>query len=144
MRMAVMRLTDTVSWRTTWVQHPKHTERWQSQWGVPLPHSYALSHSSLPHPWVSHTGSTSRAPLGIAWHIHCPRGFKALQLKVQLKIQKYISQSDNKSGSVQSTGLGGTQASEDVADWGSKLSGKKSIFRLTLSPREPHAVENRS
>lgn len=133
----VMTLTDTVSRRTTWVQHPKHTERWLSQWGLPLPHSYALSYSSLPHPWVSHTRSTSRAPLRIAWHIHCHREFKALQLKVLLKIQKCISQSDDKSGSVQSGGLGGTQASGNVVDWESKLSGKKSIFRLTLPPGEP-------
>lgn len=160
MEMTVMRLTNTVSWRTAWVQHSKHTERWQPQWGVSFPHSHPLSYSSLPYPCVSRIGSTSRAPLEVAWRIHCSRGFRALQLKVRLKIQKYISPRDGQkkkkkktalvkelkplqtSLGVQSTGLGGTRALGVVAYWGSFW--EKSNLQVSVSPGEPHAAENRS
>lgn len=69
-RMAVMELTNAVSGSAAWVEHSKHAERWQPQWGVPLPHSYPLSHSSLHRPRVSGTGGPRSAPLQVARQIH--------------------------------------------------------------------------
>lgn len=64
------RLTDAVSWWTAWVQHSKHTKRWQPQWG------FSLSHFCLPQFGFSHPGNTTRASLRIVWSFHYHRGFK--------------------------------------------------------------------
>lgn len=95
-RMAVMELTNAVSGSAARVEHSKHAERWQPQWGVPLPHSYPLSHSSLHRPRVSGTGSPRGAPLQVARQIHW--GFGLRRWRWILKInQMYMSQSDDKS-----------------------------------------------
>lgn len=139
--MTVMRLTNTVSWRTAWVQHSKHAERWQPQWGVPLPRSYPLSQSSLPNPWVSHTGSTSRAPLGVAWNIHCPGRLRALQLKVWLKIQN-ISQSDKKAlQSSQQVWAGPRLQEMQLTEVQSFLGKSQSSGCLCMSRRAPRSTE---
>lgn len=63
-------LTNTISWRTAWIQNSKHTERRQPQWSVSLPHPHSFSYFSFPHLGVSCSGYTSWAPLGVVWHIH--------------------------------------------------------------------------
>lgn len=81
MKMVRVRLTDAVSRRTAWVQHPKHTERWQPQWGVSVPHSHPLTHPSFPHLRVSHPGNTSRSLLRVVWRVHYWKGSRALWFK---------------------------------------------------------------
>lgn len=106
-RMTVMELTNAVSWSTAWVEHSKHTERWQPQRGFPLPHSYPISHSSLHHLWVSSPSRTRRAPLRVARQIH--RAFGSQTLTANWKMnQNDMSRSNmtNNFGPVSRFGFG--------------------------------------
>lgn len=104
-RMTVLELTDAVSWSAARVEHSKHAERWQPQRGVPLPHSYPLSHSSLHRPGVSGSGSARSAPLRVAWQIHWGFGYQRWRW-IEKWIKNHMSQMTNHFGPASEFGDG--------------------------------------